>query len=183
MVLTDPSDPSRARHRPGLHCELAAIAPGADLHVRSRRVTTSIVRLELGSELCPSPNLLGRSGWVRKSSTAARYTLSANSRCEQMKANGLVPDLQPKGSQKATSVHRMQHTVAKHVRSVLQFSERNTGLQNTTGSSWPHLRTTVRSLRQSAVSGRASSSFTSVGGNTSASRPAPSASGPPRCQA
>jgi hypothetical protein len=27
---------------------------------------------------------------LRKSSTAARYTLSANSRCEQMKANRLV---------------------------------------------------------------------------------------------
>ena len=149
MVLTDPSDPSRARHRPGLHCELAAIAPGADLHVRSRRVTTSIVPLGLSSELCPSSNLLGRSGWVRKSSTAARYTLSANFRSEQMKANRLVRRLQPK-------VPRKQH----------QFTERNTGLQNTTGSSWPHLRTTVRSIRQSAVSGRAPSSFTSVGGNT-----------------
>ena len=73
MVLTVPSDLSRARHRPGLHSELAAIAPGADLHVRSRRVTTSFVPLELSSEQCPSPNLLGRSGWVRKSSTAARF--------------------------------------------------------------------------------------------------------------
>ena len=47
------------------------------------------------------------------------------------------------------------------------FTERNTGLQYTTGSPWPHLRTAVRSIRPSAVSGRASSSFTSVGGNTS----------------
>ena len=128
---------------------------------RDRIDTTALAKGERG----PAPRIR-HSAQLRKSSTAARYTLSANSRCEQMKANGLVPDLQPKGSQKATSVHRMQHTVAKHVRSVLQFSERNTGLQNTTGSSWPHLRTTVRSIRQSAVSGRASSSFTSVGGNT-----------------
>jgi hypothetical protein len=110
---------------------------------------------------------------VRKSSTAARYTLSANSRCEQMKASRLVSGSQPKGSQKATSVHRMQHRVAKHDRFVLQFTERNTGLQTTTGSSWPHLRATVRSIRQSAVSGRASSSFTSVGGNTCSRPPLP----------
>ena len=169
MVLTVPSDLSRARHRPGLHSEMAAIRPSH----RARSSTSgpgesrqAFVPLELSSELCPSPNLLGRSGWVRKSSTAARYTLSANSRCEQMKANRLVPGLQPKGSQKATSVHRMQHRVAKPDRFVPQFTERNTGLQNSTGSSWPHLRTVVRSIRPSAVSGRASSSFTSVGGNT-----------------
>ena len=122
MVLTDPSDPSRARHRPGLHCELAAIAPGAYLHVRSRRVTTSIVPLELSSELCPSSNLLGRSGWVRKSSTAARYTLSANFRSEQMKANRFVRRLQPIGSQEATSVHQSQH----------RFTESNTSSPNAT---------------------------------------------------
>ena len=46
-----------------------------------------------------------------------------------MKANRLVPGLQPKGSLKATSVHRMQHSVAKHDWFVLQFTERNTGLQ------------------------------------------------------
>jgi hypothetical protein len=186
MVLTVPSDLSRARHRPGLHSEVAAIRPSHRARSstsgpgESRRV---FVPLELSSELCPSPNLLGRSGWVRKSSTAARYTLSANSRCERMKANLLVPGLQPKGSPKATSVHRMQHSVAIHDRFVLQFSERNSGLQNTTGSSWPRLRTTLSSIRQSADSGRASSSFTSVGGNTSASRPAPSASWPPQRQA
>ena len=78
--------------------------------------------------------------------------------------------LQPRGSQKATSVHRMQHRVAKPDRFVPQFTERNTGLQNSTGSSWPHLRTALRSIRPSAVSGRASSSFTSVGGNTSQSK-------------
>jgi hypothetical protein len=94
MVLTVPSDLSRARHRPGLHSEMAAIRPSH----RARSSTTGpgesrqvFVPLELSSELCPSPNLLGRSGWVRKSSTAARYTLSANSRCEQMKANRLFP--------------------------------------------------------------------------------------------
>ena len=122
MVLTDTTEPSRARHRPALHCELAAIAPVADLHVRSRRVTTSIVRLELSSELCPSPNLLGRSGWVRKSSTAARYTLSANFRSEQMKANRFVRRLQRIGSQEATSVHQTQHW----------FTESNTSSPNAT---------------------------------------------------
>ena len=82
-------------------------------------------------------------------------------------ANRLVRSLQPIGSQKATSVHRLQHRVDLKVRRKQhQFTERNTGLQNTTGSSRPHLRTSVRSIRQSAVSGRASSSFTSVGGNT-----------------
>ena len=45
-----PGSPQRAGGHP-------AIAPGADLHVRSRRVTTSFVPLELSSELCPSPNL------------------------------------------------------------------------------------------------------------------------------
>jgi hypothetical protein len=74
----------------------------------------------------------------------------------------------------------MRHRVAKHDRFVLQSTERNTGLQNTTDSPWPLLRITLRSIRQSADSGRASSSFTSVGGNTSASRPAPSASWPPQ---
>jgi hypothetical protein len=88
---------------------------------------------------------------IRKSSTAARYTLSANSRCERMKANRFVPDLQPIGSLKATSDHRMKHSVAILDRFVLQFTERNTGLQNTTGSSWPHLRTSLRSIRQSAA--------------------------------
>ena len=186
MVLTVPSDLSRARHRPGLHSEMAAIRPSH----RARSSTSGpgesrqvFVPLELSSELCPSPNLLGRGGWVRKSSTAARYTLSANSRCERMKANRLVHSLQPKGSLKATPVHRMQHSVAIHDRFVLQITERNTGLQNTTGSSRPRLRSTLRSIRQSAVSGRASSSFTSVGGNTSASRPAPYASWPPQRQA
>ena len=46
---------------------------------------------------------------VRKSSTAARYTLSANFRSEQMKANRFVRRLQPIGSQEATSVHQSQH--------------------------------------------------------------------------
>ena len=97
-----PGSPQRAGGHP-------SIAPGAELHVRSRRVTTSFVPLELSSELCASPNLLGWSGWVRKSSTAARYTLSANFRSEQMKANRFDRRLQPIGSQEATSVHQTQH--------------------------------------------------------------------------
>ena len=56
-VRSEPSSPLRCR--PGLHTgsELAAIAPGADLHVRPRRVTTSFVPLEQSSELYPSSNL------------------------------------------------------------------------------------------------------------------------------
>ena len=60
MVLTVPSDLSRARHRPGLHSEMAAIRPSH----RARSSTTGpgesrqvFVPLELSSELCPSPNL------------------------------------------------------------------------------------------------------------------------------
>ena len=60
MVLTVPSDLSRARHRPGLHSEMAAIRPSH----RARSSTSGpgesrqdFVPLELSSELCPSPNL------------------------------------------------------------------------------------------------------------------------------
>ena len=126
--------------------------------VRSRLHTTSSVPLGLSLELCPSPNLLGRSGWVRKRSTAARHTLSVNFRSEQTKANRLV---RPLGLQIATSVHRKQHRFTEsnpgsQIRKQHQFTERNTGLHNTTGSSWPsqdrsQVHPAVRGLRQSLI--------------------------------
>ena len=77
---------------------------------------------------------------IRKSSTAARYTLSANSRCEQMRANRLVPACN-------LQVPRKQ----------LQFSECNTGLQNTTGSYFSSQNATqrckTRQSRRGPISG------------------------------
>ena len=165
-VRSEPSSPPPGSpQRDGGH---PAIAPGAVLHVRSRRVTTSFCAV--GAKLRAVPLAKSpRAEWVgsQKFDSCSLHSLGQlPKRADE--ANRLVRSLQPIGSQNAASVHRLQHRVDLKVRRKQhQFTERNTGLQNTTGSSWPHLRTNVRSIRQSAVSGRAPSSFTSVGGNTS----------------
>ena len=100
--------------------------------------------------------LVGRSGcqWVqvRRSSTAARfYSLSANFRSKQMKVVGWFTVCNI-GSPIATSaakphsplvqVHRKQHP------SPSRLTECNKWLQYTTVLSWPHLRTTAKSIQR-----------------------------------
>ena len=78
----------------------------------------------------------------------------------------------------ATSVHRLHH--GRCNTPVSRHSNRNMRSPKATRDAIPD---GSGSIRQSAISGRASSSFTSVGGNTSASRTAPPASWAPQRQA